>query len=90
MNKVTSQQVKIKIFETILFENFSFLIEGERSYVPIGFKNNRFSCVLYSLRLSNFFFIMRLSDMVIYMLGCMCIFVDSNRMIRITCTHMER
>lgn len=62
-NRAMIQQRKIKIF-VIIFSNFE--VEDESGHTPIVFESHLFSCMLYSFRLPNFFWIAVISSAIVF------------------------
>ena len=91
-NSAMIQQRKIKIF-VIIFSNF--VVDDGSGHTPIVFESHLFSCMLYSFRLPNFFWIAVISSAIVFpqrscrndwMVYTWCT-DDMRRSIRIPCYH---
>lgn len=63
MNSAMIQQRRIKIL-VIIFSNFE--VDDGSGHTPIVFESHLFSCMLYSFRLPNFFWIAVMSSAIVF------------------------
>ena len=59
------QQKRIRIL-VVIFSNFE--VEDGSGHTPIVFESHLFTCMLYSFRLPNFFWIAEMSSVIVFLL----------------------